>query len=65
GVGCDPSRRAYYGHVVIVGNQVFRSNTMQLSGRNQLPGTIKDIKIGGIMAEVVTQSVIGSRALNS
>ena len=26
---------------------------MELSARNQLPGTIKSIKLGGVMAEVV------------
>jgi molybdopterin-binding protein len=26
---------------------------MELSARNQLPGTVKSIKLGGVMAEVV------------
>jgi molybdopterin-binding protein len=26
---------------------------MELSARNQLPGTVKSIKVGGVMAEVV------------
>lgn len=32
---------------------------MELSARNQLPGTISDITLGGVMAEVVIDSAMG------
>jgi molybdopterin-binding protein len=36
---------------------------MQLSARNQLPGTVKSVKLGAIMAEVVID--VGGRELVS
>jgi molybdopterin-binding protein len=37
---------------------------MELSARNQLTGTVKDVKLGGVMAEI-TVEIAGSQELVS
>lgn len=41
-----------------------RRATMQLSARNQLSGTVKAVKLGGVMAEV-TVEIVGGQELVS
>ena len=35
---------------------------MELSARNQLTGTVKDVKLGGVMAEITVEIASGQAA---
>ena len=38
---------------------------MQLSARNQLPGTVKDVKLGAVMAEVTVELAGGQQVVSA
>ncbi len=38
---------------------------MELSARNQLPGTVKDVKLGGVMAEVTVELAGGQEVVSA
>jgi molybdopterin-binding protein len=38
---------------------------MELSARNQFPGTVKDVKLGGVMAEVTVELAGGQQVVSA
>ncbi len=37
---------------------------MELSARNQLTGTVKDVKLGGVMAEIIVEIASGQELVS-